>query len=85
MVVAWDGSWNWGWIDHTDTGDLGFGDTDSGACHWNRYQCHKYLRDGTAMTPLCWGIVIVVVVGGGFIAWACCAMSGICDEEDGRD
>jgi len=37
------------------------------------------------MTPLCWGIVIVCVVGGGFIAWACCAMSGLCDEEEGRD
>ena len=37
------------------------------------------------MTPLCWGIVIVCVVGGGFIAWAACAMSGICDEEEGKD
>jgi len=40
------------------------------------------------MTPLCWGIVIVIIVvavGGGFIAWAACAMSGICDEEEGKD
>jgi len=37
------------------------------------------------MTPVCWGIVIVVVVlaiGGGFIAWACCVMSGMCNEEE---
>jgi len=39
------------------------------------------------MTPICWGIVIVVVVlaiGGGFIAWCCYAMSGMCDEEEGK-
>jgi len=40
------------------------------------------------MTPLCWGIVIVAVVGCvgiGLMGWACCALSGMCDEEEGKD
>ena len=34
------------------------------------------------MTPVCWGIVIVVVGSIAFVAYCCCAMSGICDEEE---
>ena len=38
------------------------------------------------MTPLCWGIVIVVVIGIAFVAYCCCAISGMCaDDEEGRD
>ena len=34
------------------------------------------------MTPLCWGIVIVVVVGIAFVAYCCCAVSGFCSDEE---
>ena len=33
------------------------------------------------MTPTIWGIVVFFAVGV-FIAWSCCAMAGICDDED---
>ena len=36
------------------------------------------------MTPLCWGIVIVGCVGIAFVAYCCCAMSGMCADEEGK-
>jgi len=32
------------------------------------------------LEQICWGIVIVFVVGGAFVAWCCCAMAGECDD-----
>ena len=36
------------------------------------------------MTPVCWGIVIVVLVGCAFVAYCSCAISGICSDEEAR-
>ena len=34
------------------------------------------------MTPIGWGIVIVAVIGIAFVAYCCCAISGMCNEEE---
>ena len=51
-MVTWGGSWNWYRIDHTDTGCLDFGDTDSGAYPWDYCRHYKHLLDSTAMKEL---------------------------------